>query len=816
MKRKPRFFRLRALTLLLLTSALALPLSSFGAAGEGTAETTILPVNAVNGTRWSDTLIVYQNKASTEQNQYGWNVVVDAEGKVIQKIPAGDAKGKDLAIPAGGMVVSGCDDPGKAAYDAAELGSNVYFDAYSSRVLISAGEIDPFFEYTLQANALNDVRYSEKLVIYDREGTNTGTNGYGYEVCVDADGRIASVGSNNSIVPQGGYVISAIERKDIDTLKTRFILGAACERNGMTVTVRYEASMMMTTVESELANIRSELEEASAQLRLVDYDAVREKLAQAEQAAADRTAAGGFSTFAERDEMLAELTPIRLMLTEQEPVQVRSSWYVPLERTAEDVKQTVHRMAEVGLNQLRLGVPNGYHTFVPMPKTLDDGEGGSIEFPFRTDPRTNSIDLLALYVDACKEEGIELVVSIPVFYGGDGTRYKKDWMAKTNKATENAELFFSPANDEYRAYFKAYIRYIIQHYDIDGLEFDYIRYPYFDGSIDYGYDDAAKEKFAAQTGLPASTVSEIGEQLGNHPQWNTWVEFKMGLITDYLREMREMTEELRPDLYVTAAVANEISHTAYFQDSRRWMTEALVDGIYPMAYAEGIMHASTELFSAFLTDRTFLVMGCGAYQSFTTDEVLLQAKQASLYGADGIAYFEWSAYDSHGYADLLRETIYKTDAISFTTSESESIRLLVEQAKKRFALYGTDGTGADALFEQYESGSISLSGLLDGLKAEIAGNDFLYRDLERALRIQTMSREESRGKIQLLPIELGNGDVSDTSDASAEESVVSEESDTSAGSSGGKGALIAIIATVLSVAAVGLCAAAVLIRKRRK
>ena len=823
MKHTASFFRL--LAALLLTSVLAFPLSSFAVAGEETPGTTILPVNALNGTRWSDTLIVYRNKATTEQNQYGWNVVVDAEGKVTEKIPAGDERGKNLAIPAGGMVVSGCDDPGKAAYDAAEIGSNVYYDAYSSRVLISAGEIDPFYEYTLQANALNAVRYSGTLVIYDRAGTATETNGYGYEVCVGADGKILSVGDNNSTVPEGGYVLSAIERKDIDTLKTYFIPGASCERNGMSVTVRYEAPMLLTTVETELANIRLELEEATEQLRLVDYDGAKERLAQAEQTASDRAASGGLASFAERDEMLATLTPIRLMLTEQEPVQVRSSWYTPTQRTEEEVNVVVRRMAEVGLNQVRLGLPNGYHTYMPMPEELDDGNGGTIKFPFRTDARTNSVDLLALYVNACKAEGVELVVSIPVFYNS-GARYQKEWMTTTNTPVEEPESFFSPANDEYLAYFSAYIRYLIQHYDIDGVEFDYIRYPYFNGNVDYGYDDATKAKFEEKTGLPASTVEEIGAQLKTHSKWNTWVQFKAGLITDYLRELREMIGELRPDLYVTAAVANDTTLTAYFQDSRTWMTEGLVDGIYPMAYSEGIMQQSTESFADFITEDTHLVMGCGAYQSYTTDEVLLQAKQASLYGADGIAYFEWSAYDAHGYADSLRETIYASDAISFTTDESRSIHLLVEQAKKRFALYGTEGTSADALFEQYENGSVTLSALTDSLKAEIPENKFLYRDLERALRIESMSREAYRGKVQLLPIgqttspaEDDNSDPSEGSDTPADpsaENTSGEESQQISEFSRNGGLIAAIIAFSLSLAAMGLCVVAAVIKMRRK
>ncbi len=805
-----RFARLRVLTFLLLTSALASPISSLGVSAEE-EKTHIFPVNAVNGTRWEQTLIVYRNAETTGQNQYGWNIVVDAGGKVIEKIPAGDTRGRDLAIPAGGMVVSGCDDPGKLPYDAAEIGSNVYFDAYSSRVLISAGEIDPFYEYTLQATVYNDVRYAQTIVLYDR-GETTGTNGYGYEVCVGADGQILSSGGNNNAVPEGGYVISVIEKADADLLKTYFIPGAFCTLDGLRVTVKYEPPMLTTTVKAELEDIRRELETAKEELRLVDYDAVETQLADAEAEIAQIEADGGLLSFAARDELLSRLTPIRLGLTERAPVEVRSVWYVPTEWTAEGAIETVRRMAETGINQVRLGVSNGYHTIVPMPEMLDDGAGGSIKFPFRVDARCSGVDLLAVYAKACREEGVELVVSIPVFQNTGGVNYQKEWQTATNKETENLDPFFSPASDEYRAYFRAYVRYIIQHYDISGLEFDYIRYPYFDGSVDYGYDEATKRKFAEKTGLPASTVDEIGVQLRSHPQWNDWVWFRAGLITEFLEELRGMVGEVRPDLYVTAAVADDTSIESYCQDSRTWMDRSLVDGIYPMSYGESLMRPSTEKFSAYLNENTFLVMGCGAYMSFTEGEIALQAKQAPLYGADGIAYFEWSAYNDYGYADFLRGTIYENDALSFTAHESESVRLLVEQAKKRFKLFGTD---ASDLFGQYESGSLDLSGLLDALRERSGENDFLYRDLDLAKRIENISREKYRGTVELLPIDLSAGGES-AGASSGEESVFGDEPSESEESGSDHGWLIAGVTAAAVAIAAAVAACAVFLRKRGK
>ncbi|MFR5863724.1 MAG: hypothetical protein ACLUFV_00070 [Acutalibacteraceae bacterium] len=56
------------------------------------------------------------------------------------------------------------------------------------------------------------MRYAVTLVVYDR-GETTQTNGYGYEVAVGADGVIRRRG-NDSAIPAGGYVVSAIEEAD--------------------------------------------------------------------------------------------------------------------------------------------------------------------------------------------------------------------------------------------------------------------------------------------------------------------------------------------------------------------------------------------------------------------------------------------------------------------------------------------------------------------------------------------------------------------------------------------------------------------------
>ena len=705
---------------------LLLPFCGLLPTAEGENDTFVMSVDSVNGTRWADFVCVYKDRPSTLQNEWGWNIVVSAEGIAVEKIPGGDTKGKDLAIPAGGFVVTGTGDRGQALYDGINLGDHVIFDAYGMRVLASAGEINPFYEVEIPFTHYNAVRYSNTLVIYNKAGTTTGTNGYGFEAVVDAEGYVISAGGNDSLVPEGGFVISAIEPADKSTLQMYCIPGAKCVIDGWTVTVSYDESMLISTVDGELSLLEEEFALAKDQLRLIDYDSIRKQM--------DALDANTVSTLEARDEMIDAIADIRHAMIESRGVEVRGVWYVPLERNEESVFATVAEMKRVGINQLHIGLINGGKSLLYI----------SDDHPFPVEYRVKRFDLLGAYVKACKEYDIELIASVPVFYGC-GTDRNPDWLATPSKEIENPETFASPANEEFVAVMMEYLEYIITHYDIDGIQYDYIRYPYFDGSVDYGYDEASKALFAKETGLAPTVVDEIASRLRSHPNWKEWVEFKVNLIHRRVEEFTSMIRQKRPDLYISAAVANDTGDERYFQDSSVWMEEGWVDGIYPMSYAEGIMGQASEKFSSYLTEDTFVVMGNGAYQSLTLEEMYLQLNQTAIHGADGIAFFEWGAYKDHGYAESFLSTVFAKPALSFTHKESQSIAALVDMAKARLQLWYDSHPTIDYTFPE-ELFDMDLQAIYDGLK-DIDNNPYLLQDIELALRIQAMSKEDVKDDI---------------------------------------------------------------------
>lgn len=761
-------------------------------------DTAVFNVDSLNGTRWADYLCVYRDVPTTGQNEWGENVVVNSEGIVTEKIPGADVRGKNLAVPEGGFVVSGTGDIGKAMYDSAEIGDRCLFDEYGMRVYFSKGEIDPFYVRELRVTGYNDVRWSNTVIVYNKSGERTGTNPYGYEVCVGADGYVIVAGGNDNSVPDGGYVISATEQEDINTLKHYFIVGAKCVLEKESVTVTYSKNELAMTARRELALLNSALEEARSQYRLIDYAAI--------ESAINGIDTENISTLEERNEVIAEIRAVEPRLVESRTVDTRSVWYTPVEDDAGEVKATVAEMKAAGINELILSSNSYNGTFIPIDTDV---------IPFKRDAVVRKIDLLQTYIDECRANGISIVVLVPVM-GGSFAEKHTEWFDVTNTGELRDEIFFSPANEEYRKAYMDYIRYIITNYDVDGLQLDYIRYPQFYNNVDAGYDDASIKLFEEKTGLGEDVVREIGKQLTAHPQWDTWIEFKTGLINSWVEEIYGIASELRPDIFVSAAVAANNTLETYCQDSSAWVKGGYIDGIYVMSYTEEINEHTVGKFEPVRGDNSYLVMGCGAYLSISDRSLAQQTSNSIEYGADGTAYFEWGAVRDHGYIEMFNSSLFATEAVPFTSDADEVVKRLVKTAKERVALYcetadEAKATELGAIMDKLPAEAAdkdALTEAIDGLSAALDGADegYLTADLKAALRAVNIEKEE---------YEFVKPAPDDSSaDISEDISAVSENSgsDTDDGESEGTD-MIWIYITVAVVLVIAI--AAVIIKKKK-
>ncbi|MGB2985412.1 MAG: family 10 glycosylhydrolase [Phycisphaerae bacterium] len=142
----------------------------------------------------------------------------------------------------------------------------------------------------------------------------------------------------------------------------------------------------------------------------------------------------------------------------------------------------------------------------------------------------------------------------------------------------------NPCYPEVREYLVRVCREIVENYPVDGLHLDYIRFPNEwnksyspDRRVpDYPRDPRTLTLFKRATGHTPETAPR---------QWDAW---RTEQVTQLVRAIRAMVRSVNPRACLSAAVGSspDEAKRRHFQDSRRWVTEGLLDAIYPMNYAE--------------------------------------------------------------------------------------------------------------------------------------------------------------------------------------------------------------------------------------
>ncbi len=130
-------------------------------------------------------------------------------------------------------------------------------------------------------------------------------------------------------------------------------------------------------------------------------------------------------------------------------------------------------------------------------------------------------------------------------------------------------VYLSPGNRAVRPYLESLVTELVTRYTIDGLHFDYIRYPH----ADAGYDPASLASFHdAYPGAPAK-----GDL------WNDW---RQEQVSRTVEAMSRAARAVRPGIDVSAAVLPDPldARRSCQQDWPRWLREGWIDRAITMSY----------------------------------------------------------------------------------------------------------------------------------------------------------------------------------------------------------------------------------------
>ena len=218
-------------------------------------------------------------------------------------------------------------------------------------------------------------------------------------------------------------------------------------------------------------------------------------------------------------------------------------------------------------------------------------------------------------------------------------------------------LYAGPANPEVGEHVYSVWMDLLDHYPLDGLHFDYVRYP----GADYDYSRGALDAFRAWLrpliGEDESRVLDEFTEL-NPLAWveqrpGAWDEFRRRQVSTLVERIYLGAKKRRPDLLVSAAVFPdpEDAFGTRFQDWRGWLDRGIVDVVTPMAYTavDSVFEEQIRgaIGSAGAGWRVW--SGVGAYQN-TFDGAVQKVEISRRLGAGGVILFSYDWLVSEGSA----------------------------------------------------------------------------------------------------------------------------------------------------------------------
>ena len=137
------------------------------------------------------------------------------------------------------------------------------------------------------------------------------------------------------------------------------------------------------------------------------------------------------------------------------------------------------------------------------------------------------------------------------------------------------QYFLEPGDTRVRSELSGIIEEILHAYpDLDGVQFDYVRYP--DEFPAYGYTAVNMERFKKTAG---------NKKINEHSQ--SWKDWKRAQVTETLEHFVKQARTLRPDIQVSATgcMPFQRAYCEAFQDWPSWLKQGLVDFVTVMDYS---------------------------------------------------------------------------------------------------------------------------------------------------------------------------------------------------------------------------------------
>ncbi len=352
------------------------------------------------------------------------------------------------------------------------------------------------------------------------------------------------------------------------------------------------------------------------------------------------------------------------------PVEARSIWLdrgtIVATRNQAGMSELFDRLKKAGINLVYFETTNAGFAMYPSKITQQN-------------PDTASWNPLAAAIKEARKRGMELHAWVWVFAVGNIrhnpivgrepdypgpilSKYDLSWaLAGANGSLlpqNQPEFWLDPANPDARKLAKDLILEVVQNYPVDGIQLDYIRYPFNNKGVEMGFDWVGRSLFEKDTGLSLEKLDDETRQI-----WQAW---KVQQVNEFVRDVATTLKRMKPGFRVSAAVyafPKRMRLNAIQQEWETWVANGWVDTLNPMTYTitaadlsqkAGFVRESTE-------DRALVYPGLSIRQ-LDTAGLVEQLDTSRVVGTLGTTIFAAAQLDDHK-LNLLRLGPYRKQAL---------------------------------------------------------------------------------------------------------------------------------------------------------
>lgn len=543
-----------------------------------------------------------------------------------------------------------------------------------------------YMSNTLYSVTKNISEITGETVVYTSEfGEYTEKNDNNRVEIVVNNGIIKKVNKNeNDPIPKDGFIIS-IHTSQYDLIKECAVIGTTVYYNEKSCTLFFVSTpeIRLSALKEQVPFLKTQYDNAKDKLYNIEYEELDSLFNSLETLIASDE-----YTAKEYKEGIKTVKKISYLLYPSLTLQDRAAWITVAELKAdgtflihidceEDVIKYVDYAKALNLNTLIIDASScGYSHY----KSSLDG--------FEMNPNLNGFDVVESFCRNCSKQGIRLIPMVCVFNGGaenhenpkgsylDNFSDKLLITKKNNTFGPFSSKTLNPYDREVRDYQLSIINELVEKYNIDGIQIDYLRFPlpiYYaePGYEDFGYNKDIVEAFEKKYGYSPLDIT-ISDS-----RWETWCSFRRDIISSFAKEVYKFVKSVSPQTKVsfTCFVDYNDRQKFVYQDVEKWAEKGYADTIYPMVYRSNTESqlSYAKPFAESVGNNVNIVFGIAAYANATNKSMCEQNYMSYELSTGGVGIFTQRYISTCGYYDILTNSAFRKSAVSFCLGE-ESVK----------------------------------------------------------------------------------------------------------------------------------------------